>query len=280
MFRELQQINRKPKPFEFYTAEELWTNEHTARKMLEYHLNESVDAASRNRNFIDRSASWMMYHFNLGSNSKIIDFGCGPGLYTSRLAKSGAAVTGIDFSKNSLEYAKAMAQRNNLTINYVHENYLQFNTEECFDLIIMIMCDFTALSHIQRKSLLKQFYRLLKPDGHVFLDVYSMHYFSKKKEGAFYEFNQMDRFWSPDDYYSFLNIFKYENENLLLDKYTIFTPTEKREIYNWAQCYTKHAITEEFEENGLRIKEFFADVSGEAYSGKTDEFAVVAEKKK
>ncbi len=278
MFSELQKINNKPKPFEFYTAEELWTNKHTARKMLEYHLNESVDAASRNRNFIDRSALWIKEHFNLNSSSKVIDFGCGPGLYTMRLAQSGAAITGIDFSKTSLEYAKEEARKNRLQINYTHTNYLQFNSEERFDLIIMIMCDFTALSPIQRKRLLKIFSSMLKPTGLILLDVYSMHYFNNKKEEAVYEFNQMDRFWSPDDYYSFLNIFKYGKEHLLLDKYTIFSKKEKREIYNWAQCYSEETITEEFEKNGFHIKEFFANVSGESFSGETDEFAVVAEK--
>jgi hypothetical protein len=52
MFQELQEINARPKPFECYTADELWTNEHVSLKMLEYHLNESVDLSSRNRDFI------------------------------------------------------------------------------------------------------------------------------------------------------------------------------------------------------------------------------------
>ncbi len=43
MFKELKEINSRPTPFQFYTADELWTNEHTSMKMLEYHLNESVD---------------------------------------------------------------------------------------------------------------------------------------------------------------------------------------------------------------------------------------------
>jgi hypothetical protein len=30
MFDMLQKINQKPKPFEFYTAEVLWTDEHTS----------------------------------------------------------------------------------------------------------------------------------------------------------------------------------------------------------------------------------------------------------
>jgi len=43
MFNELKEINSRPKPFQFYTADELWTNEHTSKQMLEYHLNEAID---------------------------------------------------------------------------------------------------------------------------------------------------------------------------------------------------------------------------------------------
>ena len=52
MFKELKEINSRPDPFQFYTADELWTNEYTSKQMLEYHLNESVDISSRNMNFI------------------------------------------------------------------------------------------------------------------------------------------------------------------------------------------------------------------------------------
>jgi len=102
MFMELEKINARPKPFEHYTARELWTNRHTAQKMLEYHLNEKVDAASRNSAFIERSVSWIAREFGIG---QVADFGCGPGLYANRLAALGAEVTGIDFSANSLDHA-------------------------------------------------------------------------------------------------------------------------------------------------------------------------------
>ena len=32
-----------PTPFEFYTADELWTDEHTSSKMLEFHLDGAID---------------------------------------------------------------------------------------------------------------------------------------------------------------------------------------------------------------------------------------------
>jgi hypothetical protein len=31
MFKELEEINLRPAPFQFYTAKELWTDEHTSK---------------------------------------------------------------------------------------------------------------------------------------------------------------------------------------------------------------------------------------------------------
>ena len=99
MFKELEEINKRPEPFQFYTAEELWTDEHTSKKMLEFHLSESIDVASRNIQFICRSVDWISSQFHLDKSKSICDFGCGPGLYTTRFAERGSQVTGIDFSK-------------------------------------------------------------------------------------------------------------------------------------------------------------------------------------
>jgi 2-polyprenyl-3-methyl-5-hydroxy-6-metoxy-1,4-benzoquinol methylase len=116
VFEELEKINRRPKPFEFYTASDLWTDEHTSEMMLSFHLNEDIDVSSRNAKFIDRSVEWIASRFNVGARTKIADFGCGPGLYATRLAQRQADVTGIDFSKRSIQYAQEVALRDGLTI--------------------------------------------------------------------------------------------------------------------------------------------------------------------
>ncbi len=278
MFQELKDINSRPAPFQYYTAAELWTNEHTAGQMLSYHLNQEVDASSRNQAFIGRSVEWIASHFQVDSNMSIADFGCGPGLYANRLAERGASVTGIDFSENSLRYAQKIATEKGLKTNYVHANYLDFETADRFDLIIMIMCDFCALSPQQRKKLLTKFYSLLKPGGSVLLDVYSLNSFEQRDESASYELNQLHGFWSPDDYYCFVNTFKYQQEKVLLDKYTIIEETRQRVVYNWLQCFSKDSLHQEFEENGFKIDGLYSDVAGKAFSSDSMEMAIVAKK--
>ena len=279
MFDELAKINSCPSPFQYYTADELWTDEHTSKKMLEYHLNDFVDLSSRKKSFIDRSVQWIVSHFGVDSATSIADFGCGPGLYTTQFAKKNASVTGIDFSERSIRYAKEVAEQKELSINYVQQNYLEYETEERYDLITMIFCDFCALSPTQRKTLLSKFHELLKPEGAVLLDVHSLNVFDSREEVATYEYNQLDHFWSSDNYYGFLNTFKYQEEKVTLDKYTIIEKARTRVVYNWLQYFSRDSLREELEESGFKIEEFYSDVAGSAFSPESPDIAVVARKK-
>lgn len=278
MFDKLRKINTRPKLFEFYTADDLWTDEHTSEQMLRYHLNEAVDLSSRNTQFIDRSVEWIASRFGVGTGIRIVDFGCGPGLYATRLARKQADVTGIDFSKRSIAYAQETAAIEQLDIHYVNQNYLSFETDTRFHLITMIMCDYCALSPAQRTTMLRKFHTLLEEGGAVLLDVYSLNAFEQKTETALYEPNLLDGFFSAGDYYGFLNTFKYEEDKVLLDKYTIVESGRTRTIYNWLQHFNPESLEREFSTCGFVIEELLSDVAGGTYTPKVGEFAVIARK--
>ncbi|KAA3663731.1 MAG: class I SAM-dependent methyltransferase [Chloroflexi bacterium] len=278
MFETVKKINQRPEPFSVYTADELWTDSHTAEQMLAYHLDQSTDAASRKLDFIEKSVDWIVAKFNLNSDSKICDFGCGPGLYTSRFAEIGASVTGIDFSENSLRYARETAVNKNLNVTYILQNYLTFKSDQKFDLITMIWCDYCALSPAQRSSLLHKFHGLLEDNGRLVLDVFSLEAFAQREEISTYEHMLQNGFWSGNDYYGFLNTFKYDLEKVVLDKYTLFEATRTREIYNWLQYFSMDVLKAEFEAQGFYIDERYSDIAGTPYEEGALETAVVAHK--
>lgn len=278
MFEQLEDINSRPKPFEHYTAADLWTDKHTSEKMLAYHLNTDVDVSSRRGEFIDRSVEWIRSHFNICNGTRIADFGCGPGLYAKRLARHGASVTGIDFSVRSIEHARGEAQQSGSNIEYIKQNYLDFETEDRFDIILMIMCDFCALSPSQRMVMLTKFHHLLLPGGAVLLDVYSLNAFMQREEACSYGVNLLDGLWSAEKYYGFMNTFKYDEEKVILDKYTIVEPGQTRTIYNWLQYFSPESLRREFEEAGFTQQELYADVTGALFDETGSEFAIVGKK--
>ena len=275
MFAQLERINRRPEPFEFYTAADLWTDEHTSSRMLAYHLNTEIDVSSRRGAFIDQSVAWIASHFNVGTGTRIADFGCGPGLYANRLAKLGASVTGIDFSKRSIEHASRASTQAGLTVEYINLNYLDFETEDRFDVILMIMCDFCALSPGQRMAMLEKFQFLLSPGGSLLLDVYSLRAFDQREEATLYGLNLLDGLWSSVKYYGFLNTFKYDDHKVALDKYTIIEAERTRTVYNWLQYFSPESLQSEFRKAGFTQHDLYGDVTGTPFDESGSEFAIV-----
>lgn len=275
MYKELIDINQRPACFSIYTAEDLWTEPHTAKLMLRYHLDRELPMASRKHVFIDQSTDWIVKHFNLGNGKKVADFGCGPGLYALRLARTGAKITGIDFSANALAYARKAAVQEGLEIDYQHVNYLNFSSDERYDLIVMIMCDYCVLSPSQRALLLSIFKKHLSPQGRVMLDVNTMNAYNARAEGSVYERRQLNGFWSPDDYFGFVNTFKYDEEKVVLDKYTIIEEHRTGVIYNWFKHFDCVSLANEVEDNGFVIEEAYGDVAGNPLCHDAKEMAVV-----
>jgi len=275
LYNVLQTIVERPEPFEFYTASDLWTDDYTSEQMLKYHLNGDVDVSSRRTEVIEKSVAWIASHFGVGSGFRIADFGCGPGLYANRLARLGADVTGIDFSRRSIEYARGIASKDGLQVDYINKNYMEFETDTRFDLIIMIMCDYCALSPEQRGKLLSKFKTILKDNGAVLLDVYTLQAYKQREETVQFGENLFGGFWSPDPYYGFLNTFKYEADKVALDKWTIIEAERIRTVYNWLQYFSRQSLEEEFSESGFKIEQFYSDVAGSPYDEEGLEMGVV-----
>lgn len=277
MFDRLQKINRRPEPFERYTRLELWNDEHISKGMLESHLDPHTDGASRNKMFMDKSIDWIVSHFKIDNTSAIIDFGCGPGMYTTRFAETGASVTGVDFSERSIRYAENTAKEKGLNIDYVLQDYLEFSTDKRFDLVTMISCDFSALSPRQRAVLLGTFCELLTDNGAVLLDVDSMVRFHNATEKSTeYRFSPTARFMSPVPHHMFTTEYKYEQEHVLLTKQTIIEEDRELEILHWVQCYSLQSLKKEFADNGLQIVESYSDVAGTPFKEGSSVIAVVA----
>ena len=189
-----------------------------------------------------------------------------------------ADVTGIDFSQRSVDYASGIANCEGLAVRYENCDYLDFETDDRFNLILMIMCDFCALSPVQRQHMLTKFHSLLLPAGALLLDVYSLSAFEQREEETSYGVNLLGGFWSSKKYYGFLNTFRYGDKKVVLDKYTIVEPDQTRTVYNWLQYFSPDALRQEIEKAGFTMESSYADVAGSPFDETSSEFAVVGRK--
>ncbi len=83
--------------------------------MLATHLDPTIDLASRRPETIDRTVAWIVETLGLEPGDSVLDLGCGPGLYTQRFAQRGQRVSGVDYSRRSIEYAGQQAEEKGWT---------------------------------------------------------------------------------------------------------------------------------------------------------------------
>lgn len=100
-------------------------------------------------------------------NCTILDVGCGGGILTEALARSGAQITGIDLSEASLEIARRHAKEQGLNIDYRYESIEEVAEKHAgkFDVITCM----EMLEHVpEPDKIISACSRLLKPGGHAF----------------------------------------------------------------------------------------------------------------
>ena len=96
---------------------------------------------------------------------RVLDIGCGGGLLSEGMALRGAQVTGLDVEPESIEIAKAHAQKMSLDISYLCQPIETFESEP-FPIITCL----EMLEHVHEpKRILEQARRLLAPGGYLFL---------------------------------------------------------------------------------------------------------------
>ena len=101
------------------------------------------------------------------AGKKVLDIGCGGGIFSESMALRGAEVTGIDMGYESLLIARLHAIKNTVDVNYsaISSEKLAEEVPESFDVVTCL----EMLEHVQDpSSIVTACYKLLKPGGTIF----------------------------------------------------------------------------------------------------------------
>lgn len=262
---QLIELQQRPDPFS-HSEPLFWDDPHISSQMLAAHLNPDNDVASRNPQTINRSVQWLITTLGLKAGDPVLDLGCGPGLFSSRFARAGLQVTGVDYSHRSIEYATNHAHRNKLNITYRYQNYLELTDENQFAAAFLIYGDFCPLSPAQRVRLLHNIHCALVPGGKFVLDVSTREH--RRKYGNKSGWYAVESgFWKPGPHLVLEKGFDYPEHLIWLDQYTVIEADGKVSNYrNWFQDYTPETITEELADNGFRVESLWGDLTGTAHA--------------
>lgn len=254
-----------------------WDDEHISKYMLESHLNPNSANASRRQADIVDSVNWIESICGECEGKKLLDLGCGPGIYARLLTEKGFKVTGIDFSKRSIDYAIKCAKENNQDIVYHYQDYLKMDYSEEFDVVILIYCDFGVLPPDSRKKLLEKIHKALKRGGILILDAFGKEYLNSFKELQSIS-REKEGFWSKKPYVVIQRNSFYEESSNTLEQYQIITSKGSNKYNIWNQIYTKNTLANEVEQAGFAELMFADDVKGRKFTGYAETICGVFQK--
>lgn len=229
-----------PKPYDKGT-DIMWTDKHISKFLLDAHINPEIGVASRTLQDIEKTVD--IIDKMVSPESEILDLGCGPGLYAERLTKRSHRVTGVDFSKNSINYAIKQRSINQSNIEYINDNYLNLDFDSKFDFIMMIYCDFGALVPEERISLMKIIHKALKPGGIFFFDAIDEKTIERLNFNTSWEMAERG-FWKPTPYICLNKSFHFKENKATLDQHIVIGEDESFKLYRFWNHYFNHKDVE------------------------------------
>jgi SAM-dependent methyltransferase len=148
-----------------------WNDPAFSQRMLKEHLTQDHDAASRRTVKIKKHVAWIDNFILAGKPSRILDLGCGPGLYAAKLATHGHFCRGIDFSPASIDYAIKNSPEN---CSYILGDVRTTDFGADFDLVMFIFGELNVFKPAEARFILQKALSALKPGGKILLELSSL----------------------------------------------------------------------------------------------------------
>jgi SAM-dependent methyltransferase len=274
-------VQRTPKPEPWAEGEKIpWNEPGFSRRMLREHLSQEHDWASRRALIIQKHVDWIHREVLSGRPSRILDLGCGPGLYTSRLAELGHDCTGVDFSPASIEYATEFARSRHLRCSYQLADLREAGLGTDYDLGLFIYGEFNVFTPQDANDILKKAHAAIRPAGFVLLEVHTFEAVQQmglqpcswysSASGLFSDRPHLclqENFWGDDSSVATQRYFIVDAQTGLVTRYASST-----------QAYTGDRYRSMLEECGFKNVIFSPSLTGEIDETQSHLFAVLAQK--
>ena len=264
----LGRLSQRPRVFSDRRTH-FWTDPHIAQRVLTAHLDPNTDDASRRPEIVDLTVSQILHQLDACSDrpvsgARVLDLGCGPGLYAEKFAAAGHRVTAVDISSVALEHARASARRRGLEIEYLEEDMLRLELPGPFDLVTVIYGEFCALTDSERSRFLRKVLGWLRPGGLFAFDVFTERYARRVRDGNDWYVGARGGFWAADRHLVLEQTFHYPERSASVARYTIVAEDGSWKQYNvWWRHYDRAEIRQIVASAGFETQQLFGSLWGE-----------------
>jgi 2-polyprenyl-3-methyl-5-hydroxy-6-metoxy-1,4-benzoquinol methylase len=277
----LDLLNRSYPPEPWAEGEKIpWNDPAFSQRMLQEHLSQEHDAASRRTGKIDQHVLWI-HQAVLGSQpSHILDLGCGPGLYSSRLARLGHTCTGIDFSPASIAYARQQAQITGLDCTYHESDLRQADFGQDYDLVMFIFGEFNVFHPDHARLILEKSFQALKPGGRLLLEVHTLPAVQNIGQQLRSWYSALSGLFSDRPHLCLTESFWDARQKVAIERFFIVDAASNTITRHAAstQAYTETEYQALIEDCGFSRPQFFTSLCGHPDETQPDLFVLVSQK--
>jgi SAM-dependent methyltransferase len=271
-------VNRTMNPRPWAEGEKIpWNDPDFSKRMLKEHLSQAHDAASRRAPTIKKHVNWIHQTVLGGRPSHILDLGCGPGLYSSRLAALGHTCHGIDFSPASIAYAKKHADKR---CQFTLADVRTADYGQGFDLAMFIYGELNVFTKPDARRILNKAYEALLHGGKLLLEISTY-------DGVEQIGNQLATWYSSPrglfldkPHLCLMESFWDVSRHVATERYMI-VDAGTGEVSRYAsssQAYDECSIKILLRGIGFKKVKFYPSLTGKDESGADDFMVIVAEK--
>jgi SAM-dependent methyltransferase len=272
-------VRRQLEPEPWSEGEKIpWNDPDFSRRMLQEHLSQAHNLASRRTEIIERQVAWIHQRVLASTPSRILDLGCGPGLYANRLAKLGHECVGVDFSPASIAYAREQAGE--LKSTYVEGDLRTADWGTDFGLAMFIFGEFNVFTPEDAKLILLRLHDALAPRGKLVLEVHIIDavkrmganppVWSSAEQGLFSEQPHLylcESFWNPQRAVATERYWVVDVQTGNVTRHATST-----------QAYTDDEYRAMLSECGFSAIRFYPSLTGAVEKTQSDFFVIVAER--
>ncbi|MDO6431638.1 class I SAM-dependent methyltransferase [Flavitalea sp. BT771] len=207
----------------------------------------------------------------LPRGSRVLDLCCGIGRHSLEFARNGFDVTGVDITKPYLEIAKDNADREGLSIKFVHSDMKDFCQPGAFDLVANLCTSFGYFEDINDDLLvLKNAWMSLAPNGKFIIEILG-------KEVIASTFRKVEEL-EYDDCRVVAESTILNDWNLLECKRTITRGDSSDEITAYHRLYSATELKGHLKEAGFRNIKVYGNFAGAPYDNHARSMIMVGEK--
>ena len=279
----LKLINREPVPIPWAEGENIpWNDPDFSRRMLKEHLSQDHDAASRRSEKIDRQVAWVHQKLLSGRPTKILDLGCGPGLYAGRLSRLGHECTGVDYSPASIAYARSQAGKEGLSCTYIGEDMRKARYGSDYGLAMLIFGELNVFRPADARSILERACHSLSGGGLLLLEPHTFEGIQAMGKRAASWYSAKSGLFSDEPYLCFQENFWDSATRTATTRYFVIGAAGA-DVTRYAQSFQAYTDTEYrslLEQCGFDEVTFLPSLTGEGDETESGLFAIAARKRR